>query len=1550
MSREKQTQKKKQLVITACVLTAALLVSGIAVWKFGTKTYASPSNEAIFCVNGQMTQQYEPKNTDEPLGTPENPLTILEIVPNITLAEFGYMIPGCEPADWEKVKNNETAYSQMKSHLDRNESQIVSFQEITDTVFADQIPSGIGAQVYCDDYALHQDPNNPEDAKLPADAIIFTQAPSSTRNVYWQQGTEDQYGYYAKTTQGNGLFDLSGENFVLNKDHTGSYNWVQTTQEEAQAHETDYTADEVWKQRNDRVYKLKYYEITNNDWLIQQAYNVSSAEFTSRVIVVAGEDMNSALDVIADADMIYIHGAHSGGGVCDVWKQNCTKVDVDLGDISKLPQEFKDADITWEAVKAIIRRMASNNPAGLVLDQPHLTDYGRNNNAYKLYQMILQFGPKMAKMLLLDGGLVQDDVWGDANPQFADKATGSYKGQKVWNQGTFYENDPDLRQYIRNPYIPSGKYDIWDRIGCFNGDETIWQYYHSKTDPSEDGFDPSKAVQEYEGGIAGGQNTEIFDYFENKDGTRPQYVNGNDIIEYILQGNSEENRKHKLRILEIEPCDTFIYKNDKDYPNWKAYYMSLFDWLNGTGTEENYYIDWENDIQVTCMASYEWNGDITDINSEYDMILFGATQNGANGANGYNRSDLKAEGSNVGKLYTASGDYVSTDGKDGLHYTGNDITKKKLRELESFLRAGKPVVVDGLYYTIGGGQGSQPNYTWVQRINDYVENGTNMYKLLTFGQDEGKGTFFVRGAINYIALEKALALEQCKIEFAVDSSGKEMRPEDYCGEDKTTGKIGSVNYLSGNTLSYTFKITGPANARYKVQLFGDSNSDGVYQGSLKEKEELESEAKSITRNEDLTTNKDGVLIKANEQVTVTRSLDDTFKGILPWKLEVHQVKDGVEMEESRDSVIGYTVVKGEKTEIQVLQMNLVKNMAEEQTKSARGILNFADNDLFDEYAGNVAKGVASKLPDYDIYVTFKKNREWLKAYGDESLRSGVDLSDYSSVADAGASGTTAEEKDVARLKAWESELGQYDMLILGYMDVCQYTDSDIYQTALKNFIAKGKSVIISHDLVKDDWFSTDKAGDVRTKNDAELRDICGQRVKKWTWSSSNAYSTGSQKIAETELRDNDTRVIWHGWGDGWDTNWGGGAQAKLDRENKADSVSGPLDLTTSRDTFKASYETNYVGIANHSQLTEYPYDIPDCIPVATTHGQNYQLDLEQRGGGEQTDADASLNWTYTDDSQKDQSDVIVWFNLTDRHSQRYSSQIAEYLEQSAAGTLEASKSGLTGDYVDYDYLNYGDKYGIGHTYEHGWDNLQAGTGNNDGLYSSREGDSASNFYIYNTGNVTYTGVGHHAGVTVPEMKLFINTIIAAYRSRPDKPTIDIPQGHHVNDYYTLYVTTDEQIDEVDKKFQVQIKVKDNSIVDANKSYLLRIEDGNGKTLGTPLYITKGGWQIGPTAVEDENLNYVPDPNIDADENIRLDGDTEPPKTLDENDGGKEKWIVNRGGSYFFEIPYEEIKANGSMNYTINLKSSYTDVNTNAQIDADKTIFLQILQLGLFDLK
>lgn len=49
-------------------------------------------------------------------------------------------------------------------------------------------------------------------------------------------------------------------------------------------------------------------------------------------------------------------------------------------------------------------------------------------------------------------------------------------------------------------------------------------------------------------------------------------------------------------------------------------------------------------------------------------------------------------------------------------------------------------------------------------------------------------------------------------------------------------------------------------------------------------------------------------------------------------------------------------------------------------------------------------------------------------------------------------------------------------------------------------------------------------------------------------------------------------------------------------------------------------------------------------------------------------------------------------------------------------------------------------------------------------YGHNGPDPRNNYYIYNTKNITYTGMGHSGGVSDKEIKLFINIMIAAYRA------------------------------------------------------------------------------------------------------------------------------------------------------------------------------------------
>ncbi len=109
-------------------------------------------------------------------------------------------------------------------------------------------------------------------------------------------------------------------------------------------------------------------------------------------------------------------------------------------------------------------------------------------------------------------------------------------------------------------------------------------------------------------------------------------------------------------------------------------------------------------------------------------------------------------------------------------------------------------------------------------------------------------------------------------------------------------------------------------------------------------------------------------------------------------------------------------------------------------------------------------------------------------------------------------------------------------------------------------------------------------------------------------------------------------------------------------------------------------------------------------------------------------------------------------------------------------------------------------------------------GTNNGFYSSRENDSRNNYYIYNKGNITYTGLGHTVNLTDDEIKLFINTMIGSYRAGTAKPKIVITNENvyagESNQQY-LFITSDAETINTTDTSQVQtvtFKVEEESVV------------------------------------------------------------------------------------------------------------------------------------------
>lgn len=91
-------------------------------------------------------------------------------------------------------------------------------------------------------------------------------------------------------------------------------------------------------------------------------------------------------------------------------------------------------------------------------------------------------------------------------------------------------------------------------------------------------------------------------------------------------------------------------------------------------------------------------------------------------------------------------------------------------------------------------------------------------------------------------------------------------------------------------------------------------------------------------------------------------------------------------------------------------------------------------------------------------------------------------------------------------------------------------------------------------------------------------------------------------------------------------------------------------------------------------------------------------------------------------------------------------------------------------------------------------------GSNSGSYEVSAGDARNNYYIYTDGNITYNGMGRSSSINwqqANELKLFVNTMILAYDAAPHAPEISLKEGYDRNsaDVNTIYATLDDAIDQ-----------------------------------------------------------------------------------------------------------------------------------------------------------
>lgn len=1367
---QKNRSRKKIIAGAALVLLAA---AGTVLGVFASKAFGRGMPDTVVVE----------KDSSKERGTAENPLFILEIVPDAVQAEIGWLIPGCEPIGEEgfldlsvNKQNLGTYLARFTNQDDGGKSAIVTAELKKKYCFGDEIPEG--SKICRNGDALEGEklPQQYEEVSDPSEYGVW---------VYCKgEDSTGLSGYYEKTKRGEGWFRLekteteSGEiryEFVLDAEQ-GNYIWH--TGENKENIETDYEADKVWTFRNGRHFAYSYYVFTHNDNLIQHSFDKTSEEFKTVIKTLTPEDFlnSNNLQLIDQADMIYIHRSHDKG-LMNLYEHYNEGITAEY-------DSFRQNDFTWEMVERIMERQTSKEPAAVVVDRSAMQGKEADNsvisnesNVNKLFLMLTQFGPRYFTDVFQSGVSFYekpDEAKGSVK-------SGSYQEKKEWDEATFIteENKKD----IMVPYYPM-ETGVVDHVYIYNGDMSM--------------LDKLLTGNYRENEKNDNRWHEVFDYYEESTKQRPDHINTNDIIKYLFHGFGQT--KTKLSILELQPCNKFIYGSE----GWRAYYRSLFPWFTGS---------LETDLTVDTMPVWQLNGSIQDLNAAYDMIIIGSNQDISNGGSGYHDWRLNTAGSK-GAVYTGTGDMVLAEGTrkeyqgvpfhQSMRYASNDITQKKEAELKAFLNAGKPVIMASELYYDGTSNVSVDKFD----KNSYMYRFAQMYRKNP--QGVRADCMFVKNQITVAggeaaALKKVLSRETCRLEFFTED-GNTGYPLEYTYAEDSTGAIGSVSSLDSDRLAFRFCIRGVLENTYGVRLFADLDSDGIYN---REGEQLG----GIAVTDDSGNGIGAETLKTDCWYTLSYEIGSSLSGIIPWKLEVYDTSNG----EIRDSEKNYTLAQvpaAKRRKIKILQMNLSKDM-EQEPQGAGTFLRLDQNEQFQTYSKSVK--------EYKIEAEFLDNTEWSRRFSYH--------------------GTEEKERE-KKLQEWKDFLQGYDMLILGFADQCSFTDNDIYYEGFQEFLNLGKSVILSHDIGKDTSGSSLGEGNT-TAYDGELRDLLGQRrYLEKNSVSINGYSSTSLLHGENRYNDSSRE--------------GMVLPGIFDNSHKLYAAFGELSFCD-RDTFaagEADYNTNYVNLTNYGQITEYPFDIPEVIEVSSTHAQNYQLCLEQ---GEE-------------------ADTVVFCSLTDRYTRNY----------------REAMSSLTGAAVSEE---------------------QAGRG----FYSSRENDAGNSYYVYRKGNITYTGLGHQTRQGVPrqEMKLFINTVVAAYQAAPERPGTEVtnPEVYSKGNETTLYLTLDEDnFSYEEAMYDVHFRVKDESVIDTSgRSYTLRYEDENGTSIPVDTYeeTPEGKWQLA----------------------VNTDG----------------AYPAVKNGTYSFQIPYRKIIENGYVCYRLITESDYID-SKGKEIHTQSVNHIYVYVMPLFQLR
>lgn len=1331
-----------------------------------------------------------------------------------------------------------------------------------------------------------------ENGRDVADVSIYAKKGGNLRWHSVNRGTfayEDVKADFATKTDRYGL-SLENE-FLEVPNANGSVTLVEQWYVDSLAKNLENIGDRIYTTREaSSVDTLafdadNYYDYENPDNFLKDTLGLSDAEADSYCVVVktmTPAELNAASEWIDYADLIFLNTKQASDteyAYFDEYKTNYKTYDLSA------TRTFYNTDMSFANVYKMYQKISSEKDyAPVIMDDDIYvnvashsrsqagkytvydwnmnkliggTTYeqatGYNNNWYKLSTMLMSLPSGIFEYLYTsDNGIFSINT---TNGEFK-KGNEKYS---FWAPEMFYA--VPTADYWNNMYQYYTSEEFWDAYSATSAEnfktDAYRNYIFEHVYTYKNGTDFVKSYADAEAkNVLNSTTVGLNKYsdFESyaksnydvadeeaqrklaeENGTLDQfvYVAGNQVsasealaVRYILNldkvNPTIETAEKTLNVLDIEPSASG--STSVNYDLKESYVHFLCPGYRGN-------------VDINHMAVAEFNGKIEDLNSNYQMIYFGTK------CSGFNTKDVTL---NLNHTYSVNGvtDTPSSvtvknvpdwneDSTDGMVYrhTGDYIYSNEYNAASSNDRSVSfvygVVSKDGSFISR---RSSVDGSTYGIYANGTHYSYDGNLKLGNWIPKEYKNDYLIRYNGNDITSIKMNELK----DFA--QAGYPIVAEEYIAyqEPKIVDKYSFLYQLVGdlnvryNTAVCTYRQSGKINDKFfsntgdaveftvLPSLYdGTSNNDGVvsnpnylpkvggrsqlnFEFDLKDSQHSYKYNIYVDSNADSKFSDDEIIYRAGTAKLGTNrrnyNLSTKMVGLIYWQIEVYRVDNPtIRYRANGSSAAQKTGATKEK--INVLQISPGSN------------LDLASNDKF--------KKLYPNLEDYQISVTTIKQSDFEALFKTQKvLNAGGFVFDMDKeISDTNPSATVRRalyendslyctvnyyngENNTTNARSIKVNLDDYNMIIVGFGDTMGGTDIDDYYGAaewIQYYIASGKGILFTHDYTSFNNRYKDAFG---TTANAFMRDIMGM----------NANGMVSTEINYNNVYNNNRKT--------------------------SDSDSGKNSLRDSLQAYqtaKVSSDPNaytWLYDANGNQISDavQGYTYWGIKRIAQSNGNSKIANPSMNGDGSYNWSGASL---YNLNSGLKSMYKDYGFNESNNETTKVQvlnrGMITEYPfklsdELSVAPT-----------HAQYFLLNLEDPNVTC------WYTLKS-VNNNE--FNVSPNDGANNYYIYSKENVFYSGVGHTSSVsdyTGDEAKLFINTIIAAFRAGYEAPEVQVTNPEAVSNADGQYSI--ELMQEYNNGVTREDGLNQQVAVEASEEYKVLFTPIEYNTRASVMYVT-----------------------------------------------------------------------------------------------------------------